>query len=156
VEQWKVVYNITYPNGKIYVGKDLTDSITYFGSADAAVIAADFTREERRTFTVTREVLWESDTATDAEVNRVEVVMIRPQRGERSGHRVQPVATAHADSGEHVRQPDRTRLYPNALNAAEEDGWDAPGCRSSQLTSGPACPARYRHCRPSRTQVWFG
>ena len=23
----KVVYKITYPNGKIYVGKDLTDSI---------------------------------------------------------------------------------------------------------------------------------
>jgi hypothetical protein len=80
VQQWKVVYKITYPNGKIYVGKDLTDSISYFGSADAAAIAADFTREQRRTFTVTREILWESDTASDAEVNRVEVAMIRQHR----------------------------------------------------------------------------
>jgi hypothetical protein len=28
-----VVYKITYPNGKIYVGQDVTDSINYFGSA---------------------------------------------------------------------------------------------------------------------------
>jgi hypothetical protein len=27
----KVIFKITYPNGKIYVGKDLTDSINYFG-----------------------------------------------------------------------------------------------------------------------------
>ena len=32
----KVVYKITYPNGKIYIGKDLTDIINYFGSADCA------------------------------------------------------------------------------------------------------------------------
>jgi hypothetical protein len=31
----KVIYKIMYPNGKIYVGKDLTDSINYFGSADS-------------------------------------------------------------------------------------------------------------------------
>jgi hypothetical protein len=80
VQQWKVVYKITYPNEKIYAGKDLTDSISSFGSADAAAIAADFTREQRRTFIVTREILWESDTATDAEVNRVEVAMIRQHR----------------------------------------------------------------------------
>jgi hypothetical protein len=30
----KVIYKITYPNGKIYIGKDLTDSINYFGSVD--------------------------------------------------------------------------------------------------------------------------
>jgi len=39
----KVIYKITYPNGKIYVGKDLTDSINYFGSADSATIGRDFT-----------------------------------------------------------------------------------------------------------------
>jgi len=32
----KVVYKITYPNGKIYVGQDLTNSINYFGSASDA------------------------------------------------------------------------------------------------------------------------
>ena len=39
----KVIYKITYPNGKVYVGKDLTDSINYFGSAAHTLIAADFT-----------------------------------------------------------------------------------------------------------------
>ena len=38
----KVIYKVTYPNGKIYVGKDLTDSINYFGSADDGLIERDF------------------------------------------------------------------------------------------------------------------
>jgi len=36
----KAVYKITYPNGKIYVGKDLSDNINYFGSADSRRIEA--------------------------------------------------------------------------------------------------------------------
>jgi hypothetical protein len=76
----KIVYKITYPNGKIYIGKDLTDSINYFGSADSALIARDFTREQRRDFTIRREILWESEAATNAEVNRVEVEAIRIHR----------------------------------------------------------------------------
>ncbi len=72
----KVIYKITYPNSKIYVGQDLTDSINYFGSADSALIAKDFSREERRRFTITREILWESDTASNAEVTRKEIEYI--------------------------------------------------------------------------------
>ena len=73
----KVVYKITYPNGKIYVGMDLTDSINYFGCADNKLIAKDFTREQRRDFTIRREILWESETAPDQEVRRKEVELIR-------------------------------------------------------------------------------
>lgn len=73
----KVIYKITYPNGKIYVGKDLTGSINYFGSAQSALIAADFTPEQLRDFTVRKQILWESDTASDAEVNRKEIEFIR-------------------------------------------------------------------------------
>jgi hypothetical protein len=58
------------------VGKDLTDSINYFGSASSELIAQDFTREQRRSFTITREILWESGDATDEEVGRVEVEFI--------------------------------------------------------------------------------
>jgi hypothetical protein len=76
----KVVYRITYPNGKIYVGKDLTDTINYFGSADARLIAADFSPEQRRDFTIRREVLWESATTSDSEVNAKEVEFIRALR----------------------------------------------------------------------------
>lgn len=76
----KVIYKITYPNGKIYVGKDLTDSINYFGSAATRLIENDFTREQRRQFTIKREILWESETASDAEVNLKEVDLIRAHR----------------------------------------------------------------------------
>jgi hypothetical protein len=73
----KVVYKITYPNGKIYIGQDLTDSINYFGSASSKLIAKDFSREERRDFTVRKEILWESEKATDAEVSDKELELIR-------------------------------------------------------------------------------
>lgn len=75
-----VIYKVTYPNGKIYVGKDLTDSINYFGSASDALIAADFTLEQRRVFTITREILWASESATPAEVSQREVELIRTLR----------------------------------------------------------------------------
>lgn len=73
----KAIYKITYPNGKIYVGKDLTGTLTYFGSPASRIIEADFTPQERRDFTIRKEVIWESDTATDAEVNGKEVEYIR-------------------------------------------------------------------------------
>jgi hypothetical protein len=76
----KVVYRITYPNGKIYVGMDLTGTLLYFGSANRALVAADFTPEEQRDFTVRKEILWESDTATDTEVRRREIEFIRALR----------------------------------------------------------------------------
>jgi hypothetical protein len=72
----KVVYKITYPNGKIYIGQDVTDSINYFGSASSKLIARDFTREERRDFTIRKELLWESETATALEVNAKEIELI--------------------------------------------------------------------------------
>lgn len=68
----KVIYRITYPNGKIYIGQDVTDSINYFGSASSALIAKDFTREERLRFTITRDILWESEDADQQEVNDME------------------------------------------------------------------------------------
>lgn len=68
----KVIYKITYPNGKIYVGQDITDSINYFGSASSKLLAADFTPEQRRDFTVRKQILWESETASKAEVDQME------------------------------------------------------------------------------------
>jgi hypothetical protein len=76
----KVVYRITYPNGKIYIGKDLTDSINYFGSADSRLIEKDFSREQRRDFIIRKEILWESETASDSEVSAKEVEFIRALR----------------------------------------------------------------------------
>jgi hypothetical protein len=72
----KAVYKITYPNGKIYVGQDLTGSISYFGSPKSALVAADFTREQSRDFTARKEILWESDSATDEEIDTKEIEFI--------------------------------------------------------------------------------
>jgi len=67
-----VIYKITYPNGKIYVGQDRTDSINYFGSANGKLIEKDFTQEQRRDFTARKQILWESDSATIEQVNAKE------------------------------------------------------------------------------------
>ena len=73
----KQVYKITYPNGKIYLGSDLTGTLTYFGSPSAKErIAADLA-EHRLDLTARKQILWESDTATDAEVRAMEVRLIR-------------------------------------------------------------------------------
>jgi hypothetical protein len=72
----KIIYKVTYPNGKIYIGQDVTNSINYFGSANSALIARDFPPEKRRSFSITREILWESETATAVEVNAKEKELI--------------------------------------------------------------------------------
>jgi hypothetical protein len=72
----KVIYKITYPNGKIYIGQDVTDSINYFGSASSKLIEVDFTREQRHDFTIRKEILWESETAAESEVNEAELLFI--------------------------------------------------------------------------------
>jgi len=65
----KIIYKVTWPNGKIYVGSDQTDSISYFGSPDKRLIEADFpSRDDRRKMTVTREILWESPDASITDV----------------------------------------------------------------------------------------
>lgn len=76
----KVIYKITYPNGKIYVGQDVTGSIAYFGSPDSALVARDYTPEQRRDFAVRKEILWESETASKSEVDRREIEFIRALR----------------------------------------------------------------------------
>jgi hypothetical protein len=76
----KVIYKITYPNGKIYVGMDLTGSLNYFGSASSDLIERDFSVAEQCDFTVRKQVLWESMTASDAEVRRKEIEFIEALR----------------------------------------------------------------------------
>ena len=73
---FKVIYKITYPNGKIYIGKDLVDTLNYFGSADSNLIEKDFTREQRRDFSIRKEILFEAENLTDHEINKIEVEFI--------------------------------------------------------------------------------
>jgi hypothetical protein len=72
----KVIYKITYPNGKIYVGQDLTNSALYFGSPNSKVVVADFTPEQLRDFSIRKEILWVSADATNEEVDAKEIEFI--------------------------------------------------------------------------------
>jgi len=78
----KQVYKVTYPNGKIYVGLDLTGTLTYFGSPSRTakeLISAELA-EHRLDLTMRKQILWESETATDAEVRAMEVKLIHEHR----------------------------------------------------------------------------
>ncbi|MES2499553.1 MAG: GIY-YIG nuclease family protein [Pseudomonadota bacterium] len=58
-----VVYKLTFPNGKIYVGKDIGasgHSLRYFGSWFNANVEKDFTDKELRDFTIRKEIIFES------------------------------------------------------------------------------------------------
>jgi hypothetical protein len=50
------------------------------GSASSELIDSDFTPEELRDFTIRREVLWWSETATDSELRAKELELIRLHR----------------------------------------------------------------------------
>jgi len=72
----KVVYKITFPNGKIYIGQDVTGTLRYFGSWSNELVSRDFTPEQLRDFTLRKQILWESETATNEEVTKVEIEFI--------------------------------------------------------------------------------
>jgi hypothetical protein len=58
-----VVYKLTFPNGKIYIGKDIGGeghSLRYFGSWNNAIVEADFTSEQLKDFSVRKEILFEA------------------------------------------------------------------------------------------------
>ena len=57
----KWIYKITYPNGKIYIGKELTGTFRYFGSPNSELLEQDFTDKEKIDFTIRREIIWQSD-----------------------------------------------------------------------------------------------
>lgn len=75
---WMTIYKITWPNGKIYIGSDLTDTVCYFGSPDRATIEKDFPdRNSRRTIVIRKDILWESQFSAPSEVRRREAAFIR-------------------------------------------------------------------------------
>jgi hypothetical protein len=70
----KVIYKITYQNGKIYIGKDLTNTLTYFGSVNSDAVAQDFSEEEQRDFSVRKQIIFESESTE--EINKIEAQFI--------------------------------------------------------------------------------
>jgi hypothetical protein len=70
----KVIYKITYPNGKIYIGKDLTNTLTYFGSVNSELVAKDFSEAQMRDFSVRKQIIFESESVE--EINKIESKLI--------------------------------------------------------------------------------
>ena len=63
-----VVYKITFPNGKIYVGKDVGSSghsLRYFGSWNDALVQSELTDDQQRDLTLRKEILFESHSKSE-------------------------------------------------------------------------------------------
>jgi hypothetical protein len=76
----KQIYKITYPTGKIYIGKDSIGSHRYFGSPDMDIINADFmnlSEAVRKDYSVRKQILWESSDCEESELSAKEVEYIR-------------------------------------------------------------------------------
>lgn len=76
----KQVYVITYPTGKIYIGKDSIGSFRYFGSPNMDVVNADFAslpEATKKDYTIRKQILWESESCSEAELSAKEVEFIR-------------------------------------------------------------------------------
>ena len=76
----KQVYKITYPTDKIYIGKDAYGGFRYFGSPNMKLVSDDFLnlpKDIQNDYTIRKEVLWESENATDKVLSDKEVEMIR-------------------------------------------------------------------------------
>ena len=76
----KQIYKITYPTGKIYIGKDSIGSYRYYGSPDMDIVNKDFeslSAEVRRDYTIRKEILWESPDCEESVLSAKEVEFIR-------------------------------------------------------------------------------
>jgi len=73
----KVIYKITYPNGKTYVGKDSTgDNLRYFGSPDRQYLEKDFSWEQQQDITLRKEILFSSEDISESELLKKETDFI--------------------------------------------------------------------------------
>ncbi len=73
-----VIYKITFPNGKIYIGKDIGGaghSLRYFGSWDNEAVSKDFTKEELSSLTVTKDILFESTNKSEVSKKESEFIL---------------------------------------------------------------------------------
>lgn len=71
-----LVYKLTFSNGKIYVGSDITDCASYFGSPSPKQIELDYPVKTGATITLTKEILWHDPSASKSETLKQEREMI--------------------------------------------------------------------------------
>lgn len=76
----KQIYLITYPTGKIYIGKDSIGSFRYYGSPDMDIVNKDFAslpENVRKDYTIRKQILWESEECSESELSAKEVEFIK-------------------------------------------------------------------------------
>jgi hypothetical protein len=84
-----VIYKITFPNGKIYVGKDIGGSghsLRYFGSWNNALVAQDLTKEQLSDFTLRKEILFESNDKNEISKKEGEFILALRANDESIGY----------------------------------------------------------------------
>lgn len=72
-----VVSKITFPNGKIYIGKDVGNdghTIRYFGTWDYKSVERDFSKEELADFSIRRTILFESEDKKEVSVREMGLI----------------------------------------------------------------------------------
>ena len=73
----KVIYKITYPNEKIYVGKDSTgDNLRYFGSPEREYLEKDFSWKQQKDITLRKEILFSSEDISESELLKKKTALI--------------------------------------------------------------------------------
>jgi hypothetical protein len=73
----KVIYKITYPNEKIYIGKDSTgDNLRYFGSPDREYLENNFSWEQQTNIVLRKEILFSDDKISETELKKKETEFI--------------------------------------------------------------------------------
>jgi len=79
----KQIYKITYPTGKIYVGRDSVGSSKYFETPQMKIIKEDFAtlpKHIQMDYTIRKQILFESETITESDLSKMEIKFIRHYR----------------------------------------------------------------------------
>ncbi len=89
-----VVYKLTFPNGKIYIGMDIGGkghSLRYFGSWNNKLVEADYSKEELSDFSIRKQILFESDDKNEIRRKESELILLnrsnQPEIGYNRTHR---------------------------------------------------------------------
>jgi len=76
-DSMKVIYKITYPNKKIYVGKDSKgDILRYLGSPYRKYVEKDFTWKQLQDITIRKKILFSSEDISESELLKKETEYI--------------------------------------------------------------------------------
>ena len=139
----------------------LPGALREVGSADSKLIAADFTPEQGRDFTARKEILWESETASAAEVRAKEIELIKRHRSNNPAvgyNRLPPPASRVAERAHPHRRDHRAlngaRPARRPARAGEAAGMALKPClRCGGSRRAPTAPRTGAGVRPDNGET---